>query len=113
MSTDHWYGYAACWDMAGDERRAALAGHVDPAVEYRDPQSEVHGIDELETYMRGFAAAFPGQHFEIRAVADHHGRSLARWAQVGDGGTVTMDGASMALHASDGRLLEVTGFFFP
>lgn len=105
-----WQNYAACWSADLDTRPGALALVAVDDVAYRDPGTETNGLAELAGYMEGFTGAFPGHHFRIDEVTAHHGRSLARWAQVDQDGTTVAAGASIALHR-DGRLADVTGFF--
>jgi len=105
-----WKNYASCWSADPATRHAALALVAVGDVAYRDPGTETSGLDELVGYMDGFAGAFPGHRFRIDEVTAHHGRSLARWAQVDPAGATVATGASMALHR-DGRLADVTGFF--
>ncbi|MCY0927980.1 nuclear transport factor 2 family protein [Streptomyces sp. H27-H1] len=105
-----WDNYAACWSADPEIRLAALGAVVVDDVSYRDPQTEVSSLAELDAYMNGFAAAFPGHRFRIEDVFDHHGRSLARWTQLGPDGGAFMTGVSSAVHR-DGLLADVTGFF--
>lgn len=80
-------------------------------VTYVDPQAPASGIDGLADYMDGFARSLPGARFEIIAVLHHHDRSLARWRLRGHEGEILQTGTSTAIHAPDGRLATITGFF--
>jgi hypothetical protein len=82
-------------------------------VAYSDPASEADGRDALSRYMAAFQSSVPGGAFAIRAVHHHHGRSLAHWSLIGPDKQVLQTGTSFAVHAEDGRLLTVTGFFDP
>ncbi len=107
-----WTNYAACWSADPDGRLTALGAVAVDEVTYRDPGTEVSGLDELAAYMAGFAGAFPGHRFRIDEVHEHHDRSLARWTQLGEQDEAAMTGVSTALHR-DGRLADITGFFLP
>ncbi|MFD9358675.1 nuclear transport factor 2 family protein [Streptomyces sp. NPDC060031] len=107
-----WNDYAACWSADPAIRLAALGAVAVDDVAYRDPGTEVAGLAELDVYMNGFAGVFPGHRFRIEEVFDHHGRSLARWTQIGPDGETFMTGVSSAVHR-DGLLADVTGFFLP
>jgi SnoaL-like domain len=112
MNLDHWQHYATCWSAPAEMRVTELPKRVAATVLYRDPQSETAGIDGLDAYMAGFQTAFPGHRFEIISVEAHHNRSLARWHQVDGDGAVVMAGASAAAHDADGRMVDITGYFF-
>jgi SnoaL-like domain len=106
-----WRRYAACWPLPASERAAELSACVVDDVAYLDPQAPAAGLDALANYMEGFARSFPGARFEIVEVLHHHDRSLARWRLRGREGGVVQTGASTAVHAPDGRLAAITGFF--
>jgi len=106
-----WNDYASCWAAEPQERDCRLSHQVTDDVAYRDPGIEVAGRAALAGYMEGFRGSFPGNRFVIDHVDAHHERSLARWRQVDDAGTTVMTGASIARHAPDGRLADITGFF--
>jgi hypothetical protein len=107
-----WDDYASCWSAEPDQRLGALAAVVVQEVAYRDPGTEVSGLDELAAYMTGFVGMFPGHRFRIDEVLAHHDRSLARWTQLDAGGQPVSKGMSAARHHGD-RLADVTGYFLP
>lgn len=106
-----WRRYAACWPLPASERAAELPACVVDDVTYLDPQAPATGLDGLASYMEGFARSFPGARFEIVEVLHHHDRSLARWRLRSREGGVVQTGTSTAVHAADGRLAAITGFF--
>jgi hypothetical protein len=106
-----WRRYAACWSLPALERAAELPACVVDDVSYLDPRAPAAGLDGLAAYMEGFAQSLPGARFEIIEVLDHHDRSLARWRLRGRDGGVVQTGTSTAVHAADGRLATITGFF--
>lgn len=107
-----WRAYAACWSAPPDTRAEAIGSCLADDVRYRDPGDAADGVDQLASYMEGFRQAFQGTRFVIDRVDEHHHRSLAQWRQVAADESVQTRGASFAVHAEDGRLLDVTGFFF-
>jgi len=106
-----WRTYAACWSMSDEERSGVLLTVADPAVSYRDPATDLAGVDELATYMMSFRTTFPQEHFWIDDVRHHHDRSLAQWRQVSADRRTTMQGISIARHGDDGRFVDIAGFF--
>jgi hypothetical protein len=108
---DLWRDYAACWSLGEDTRAAGLAECLAPGLVYCDPQSVVEGAEGLSQYMAGFQREVAGGRFEIVDVLHHHGRSLARWRLRGADGDILQTGTSTAVHAPDGRLQTITGFF--
>jgi hypothetical protein len=106
-----WRRYAACWSLPVFERAAGLPACVVDDVSYLDPRGPATGLDGLAAYMEGFAQSLPGTRFEIVEVLDHHDRSLARWRLRGRDGGILQTGTSTAVHAADGRLATITGFF--
>lgn len=106
-----WRRYAACWSLSASARAVELSACVIDDVTYLDPQTPATGLDGLANYMEGFAQSLPGAGFEIIQVLNHHDRSLARWQLRSRAGAVVQTGTSMAVHAADGRLATITGFF--
>ena len=111
MVDDLWHRYARIWSMEGPARNAELCACVDGGVTYADPNIALEGIDPFAAYMDGFRASFPGHAFRIRAVAAHHGGSLARWELVNEGGAPVFPGLSFGLFTEEGRFKSLHGFF--
>lgn len=82
-------------------------------MSYCDPLSVAEGRQSLSTYMADFQRDIPNGRFEIVGVLHHHDRSLARWRLLGGDGNILQTGTSSAVHAHDGRLETITGFFDP
>jgi hypothetical protein len=110
---DLWREYAACWSIGDDGRGDRLEACVVADVVYIDPQSVAEGVVALSAYQGDFQRTVPGGRFEIVGVLHHHGQSLARWRLHADDGRVLQTGTSAAVHALDGRLATITGFFDP
>lgn len=111
MNEKAWQEYATCWSTPQEKARAALRRQVSDDVRYRDPSTEVAGVDELASYMEGFQKAFPANRFEIRRVVAHHGRSAAFWSHLDAKGNTVQEGVSFAFHDATGRMCDITGFF--
>ena len=82
-------------------------------MSYCDPLSVAEGTASLSTYMADFQRDIPNGRFEIVGVLHHRDRSLARWRLLGGDGNILQTGTSSAVHAHDGRLETITGFFDP
>jgi hypothetical protein len=106
-----WEQYAACWSMPEKNRAAALAASVAEDVVYREPTNGRRGCRRPPWIHGRVSSGIPRRAFVIDSVAQHHDRSLAYWRQLDGTGRTHQHGASFALHAGDGRLLEITGFF--
>jgi hypothetical protein len=112
VTAEHlWRRYAACWSLPAVERAVELPACVVNDVTYLDPQAPATGFDGLASYMEEFTQSLPGAQFEIVEVLHHHDRSLARWRLRSREGGVVQTGTSTAVHAADGRLATITGFF--
>jgi hypothetical protein len=61
--------------------------------------------------MASLQANIPGVAFRTTGFSTHHGRSLAHWDMLDGRGTLLAEGSSYLLHAADGRLLQMNGFF--
>ncbi|HKS99365.1 MAG TPA: nuclear transport factor 2 family protein [Rugosimonospora sp.] len=111
MSIDTWRHYAKCFATSGDERERLMNAHLSPTVVYRDPNTEVHGHQAFAAEMTRTQAMFPGHTFEVFAVDAHHDRSVARWRLLDADGNHVANGLSHAIHDTDGRLSDITGFY--
>ena len=108
-----WKRYAAVWSMEDEERKTELAECLAGDATYCDPNGLIHGPAELSSYMGHFQQSAPGGQFQIRSVLHHHGRSLAQWALHGPDGSILQAGTSFATLTEDGRLRDISGFFYP
>jgi hypothetical protein len=52
-----------------------------------------------------------GVKFITTDFKSHHDRSLIHWNMVDGNGNILSQGASYGLYGTDGRLLQMTGFF--
>lgn len=114
MNIEHlWDRYAAAWSQPEPARADYLSAIVADDVRYTDPETDIVGASALGDYMAAFQESVPGGHFTITTVLMHHDRSLAAWSMVASDGSVLQTGTSTAVHATDGRLHGITGFFDP
>lgn len=111
MSIETWPNYARCFATSGEERRRLMAAHLSPDVVYRDPRTEVRGQQAFDAEMTRMQAMFPGHTFEVLAVDAHHAHSVARWRLLDADGNHIATGLSHAVHDTDGRLADITGFY--
>ena len=107
-----WHRYSAIWSAPVDTRGVELAACLTEDATYCDPNGLVKGQQALSGYMGGFQESAPGCSFRIKAVHDHNGRSLSNWEMIGSDGTALQNGTSFGKISDDGRLHEITGFFF-
>jgi ketosteroid isomerase-like protein len=108
-----WHRYAAAWSQPERARAGDLNAIAADGVQYTDPEAAIVGKDALSDYMAAFQESVPDGRFKITTVLTHHDRSLASWQLVASDGPVLQTGTSIAVHGSDGRLHEITGFFDP
>lgn len=107
-----WATYQSAWrDISAEERRALLEQSVSSAGHYLDPTGEAHGLDELGVYIAAFVKSARGSRFANYQFYYHHSQSVANWDMFGPDGTVVIKGASHATYDSDGKLVDITGFF--
>ncbi|MDB5555270.1 MAG: hypothetical protein JWL86_5254 [Rhizobium sp.] len=107
-----WKRYAATWSLGDEQRKGELAACLANDATYCDPNGLIEGPDELSGYMRQFQNGAPEARFEIGSVLHHHGRSIANWTLRGPGGGALQTGTSFATLAADGRLQDISGFFY-
>lgn len=106
-----WERYSAIWSLETEYRMDELERCLADDASYCDPNVLLNGRVELSAYMQGFQQDVPGGCFRIDSVSNHHDRSLSRWTLLDSNGNELQHGASFALHAEDGRLSRITGFF--
>ena len=110
--TSNWGTYQSAWrDIDPEERRVLLQESVSAEGDYLDPQSETHGLDQLAAHIAAFVASAPGLRFENYQFLSHHSQSMASWNLVGPDGDLVTKGGSHASYDSDGKLVNITGFF--
>jgi hypothetical protein len=107
-----WIRYAAIWSLGAEARTAELAACLADDATYCDPNGLIEGPSALSTYMGGFQRSVPGGAFRIRAVLNHHDRTLAHWTLHAPDGSALQTGTSFGLLSQDGRLRTITGFFY-
>lgn len=108
-----WTRYAAIWSLDAGRRESELVACLADDITYSDPNGLLAGRSMLSAYMEQFRASVPGGWFHIRAVLQHHDRSLADWELRGEDSAVIQTGTSFGTLSDDGRLRAITGFFRP
>jgi hypothetical protein len=106
-----WQRYARIWSAEPAVRTTELVACLADDCTYCDVNELLSGREALSSYMGGFQESVKGGRFEILSVIHHHDRMLAEWRLLGPDGTVLQTGRSFADAASDGRLLNISGFF--
>lgn len=108
-----WNRYAAIWSLPRPDRVAEMNSCLADDVSYCDPNGLLYGCAALSDYMEQFQSSVPGGRFRIRAVLDHHDRTLADWTLHGQDNAVLQAGTSFGVLGEDGRLRAISGFFRP
>ncbi len=104
--------YQTSWSETDPAKRLALfAQSLRPECVYTDPNTQLAGYDQLAGYMAQLQANIPGVRFVTTEFKTHHDRSLTHWNMEDGNANVLGIGASHFVHAVDGRLMEMTGFF--
>ena len=106
-----WQRYARIWSSEPTVRTTELEACLADGCSYCDINGRIEGREALSDYMGEFQQRVRGGKFEISSVIHHHDRTLAEWKLVGPDGAVLQTGRSFATVASDGRLMNITGFF--
>jgi SnoaL-like domain len=107
-----WNIYQSAWGPIDEAaRRRLLQESVAVDCIYTDPVSQVHGIEALSTRIGQSQAKFPDAHFRNDSFLEHHGQGLFHWTMYDRNGSVFIKGSSYGRFGTDGRLLQMTGFF--
>lgn len=110
--SETWELYRSCWsDSSSANRKNRLREITSNNFEYRDPNIEIKGYQDLSDYMEQFQNEYSSATFVIMEFLAHHNRSLARWNMVDLHNEVLGNGSSYALYDEGGKLKQVTGFF--
>jgi len=106
-----WETYRASWSNKNSAIRTEdLRKITTDDFEYRDPNVELTGSEQLSDYMSQFQEEFIGASFVITDFIVHHGRSLAYWNMLNSENEVVVVGADFAIY-ENGKLKQITGFF--
>ena len=106
-----WETYRSCWsEKDADTRLNRLAKIMSNDFQYKDPNIELKGFNQLSNYMKEFQKQFEGASFEVTALEFHHDSVMANWNMLDAKNQIVADGVDFA-KISDGRLTQITGFF--
>ena len=106
-----WEIYRSSWHNDNAEKRSNDLRHITTEdFQYRDPNVELSGFDQLSDYMSEFQKEFVGASFTISGFQLHHDTSMAHWNMVNAENEVVGIGTSFATYEK-GKLKQVTGFF--
>tara|TARA_R110000772_G_scaffold111558_9_gene215557 strand:- start:711 stop:1073 length:363 start_codon:yes stop_codon:yes gene_type:complete len=108
-----WNRYAAIWSADEEKRKLELDSCLVNNATYCDPNGLIKGRSTLSDYMGNFQKNARGCMFQIRSVIAHHDRSLAHWTMNDEDGQIVQNGSSFGQLSDDGRLLNISGFFYP
>lgn len=106
-----WDIYRACWNNTNSlQRTEKLKNILTDDFEYRDPNFEIKGYEQLSDYMKQFQEQFEGVSFFTTDINTHHNRCLVHWNMVNDNNEVVSNGTSFVLYENN-KLKQITGFF--
>ena len=107
-----WEIYTHSWAEIDTPKRLQLFERcLSPDCVYTDPLIKASGYGELSGYMSELHKNVPGVRFITTDFKNHHGRSLTHWNMVDGSGNILSQGASYGLYGTDGRLVQMTGFY--
>ncbi len=107
-----WETYTQSWSETDVSKRLQLFEQsLNPECVYTDPLTQTTGYGPLSGYMAELHKSVPSVKFITTDFKSHHDRSLTHWNMVGGNGNILSQGASYGLYGTDGRLLQMTGFF--
>jgi len=106
-----WDIYRSCWNEVSTAKRTQkLQSILTDNFEYKDPNYEVRGYEELSDYMEEFQKLFKGSSFVTKEINSHHNRCLIHWNMVNDKNEILSNGTSFVLYENN-KLKQITGFF--
>ncbi|NBA88320.1 hypothetical protein GVN16_21285 [Emticicia sp. CRIBPO] len=106
-----WEAYSASWSEPDETiRKEILSEQLSPDCNYKDPDVDISGIENLSDYMEEFQKGLPGAKFVITDFKVHHDQSLTHWNMVDSHGNTLSQGASFGMYRN-GQLIKMTGFF--
>lgn len=109
-----WETYTKSWSLADPSKRSQLFEQcLNPNCVYTDPLMQATGYSQLSGYMSELHKNVPGVAFVTTDFKSHHDRSLTHWNMVDGKGNILSQGVSYGLYGTDGRLMQMTGFFEP
>jgi hypothetical protein len=109
-----WETYTQSWSETDSTKRLQLFERcLSHDCVYTDPLIQATGYEQLAGYMTGLQKNVPGVKFVTTDFQNHHDSCLTHWNMVDRNGNVLSQGASYGIYGTDGRLMQMTGFFEP
>ena len=104
-------GYIDVWnERSAARRKEKLAAHWAPTAAYRDPMTEVRGLDAIDALIAGVQQRFPDFRFALKpAASGYDGVVRLAWTLGPAGGEAPIEGSDVIVLAG-GRIGEVIGF---
>jgi uncharacterized protein YndB with AHSA1/START domain len=108
-------GWFDAWTVEDEEkRRVAFAAIASPDVHFRDRNSLLTGIEDLNAHAGAALRFMPGVGLRRKGVVRQcQGMALADWTAPGPDGQERMSGTSVFSFGSDGKIQSVAGFTNP
>lgn len=109
--SEAWETYRSCWSEKDSSTRAnKLSEIISNDFQYKDPNIELIGFEQLSEYMQEFQNQFIGASFKITDFNVHHDSIMANWSMIDSKKEVVANGVDFA-RFENGRLKQITGFF--
>ncbi|HAS47221.1 MAG TPA: hypothetical protein DCS93_42455 [Microscillaceae bacterium] len=106
-----WEIYRSCWSERNSTKRVnQLSTIMSDDFQYKDPNIELIGFEQLSNYMQEFQNQFEGASFEITDFNVHHDSIMANWNMISSTQEVMVNGVDFA-RFERGKLKQITGFF--
>jgi hypothetical protein len=107
-----WETYTRSWSETDASKQLQLFEQcLNPNCVYTDPLIQATGYVQLSGYMLELHKNVPGVRFVTTDFKHHHDHSLTHWNMVNSSGNILSQGASYGLYGTDGRLIQMTGFY--
>ena len=98
QESEIWETYSSCWSESDSNKRInSLSNILSEDFQYKDPNGELKGHDNLSNYMMEF-------------LYIHHDSIMANWYMINSNKEVDANGVDVA-YILNGRLKQITGLF--
>ncbi len=104
--------YIDIWNVTDPtRRRAELAQLYAEDATYTDPQVELRGVEEIDTFIAATQERFPGMRFALAGPVDsHHDLTRFQWQAGPDGASEPLVIGFDVLVTAGERVRQVCGF---
>jgi hypothetical protein len=100
----------AFFPISDQERREILASVLDTEINYRNPRMEGKGHQIVIDDINDFHSRFPGGHFALHSVSEHHDVALMEWQMILADGTPSVLGHDAVRLTPEGKFAQIITF---